>query len=304
MDYGGLSLRRTWRFKKNMYQGHDVGNEPVPMTSSPSRVPDQQLDLFSDAGVAVEQLLPPRTGPPPSATDMDDAALIAAIPGANLADSSVLAAEAGRRGLAAAVPALAALCRRFAGFGIVRAVPEQVAALEGLATIGGRDAADAVAQMIERAVVQGPALNVAVSAAARLRSTLSADVLRSLLRHAEPGIRVDACRCARPLPELIALLVDLLDDLDRTVAKSAACALGQMGRIEARPTLTGLLRHEPSEDVIDSVSSIADEECVVLLGRIARSTAGLADAALDALESIDHPRAGAIAAAIRQLPRS
>jgi hypothetical protein len=267
-------------------------------------MPDQQLDLFSDAGVEAEQPSPRSAGLPPSAADLDDEALIAAIPEANLADSSVFAAEAGRRRLATAVPALAALCRRFAGFGIDRAVPEQVAALEGLAAIGGRDAADAVAQMIERAVVQGPALNIAVSAAAQLRSTLSADVLRSLLRHAEPGIRAAACRRARPLPELIVLLVDLLDDLDRTVAMSAACALGQMGRIEARPTLVSLLRHEPSKDAIDSVSSIADEECVILLGRIARATAGLADAALDALESIDHPRAGAIAAAIRQPPWS
>src|ERR1700716_1723458 len=97
--------------------------------------------------------------------EIDDESLIAAIPGSSLADSSVLAAEAGRRRLAAAVPALAALCRRFAGFGMARIVPEQTAALEGLAMIGGHDAAHAVSQMIEQAVVQGPALQVAVSAA-------------------------------------------------------------------------------------------------------------------------------------------
>src|SRR5207244_5655311 len=106
-----------------------------------------------------------------------------------------------------------------------------------------------------------------------------------------PDIRADACRCVRPLPELIGLLIDLLDDLDRTVAKAAAYALGQMGRIEALPTLKGLLRDEPTEDVIDSVLPIADDECMVLLGRIARSMPGLADAALDALGSIDQRRA-------------
>jgi hypothetical protein len=93
-------------------------------------------------------------------------------------------------------------------------------------------------------------------------------------------------------------------DLDRTVARSAACALGRLGRTEARPALMDLLRSRPSEDVIGSVSSIADEECMVLLGRIARSTPGLADAALDALESIDDARADAIAAAVRRLQRS
>jgi hypothetical protein len=74
-----------------------------------------------------------------------------------------------------------------------------------------------------------------------------------------------------------------------------------VGRVEARPILKSLLRDAPSEDVIDAVSSIADEECAVLLGRIARSRSALADAALISLENVDHPRAVAIAAAIRRL---
>ena len=37
----------------------------------------------------------------------------------------------------------------------------------------------------------------------------------------------------------------------------------------------------------------------MLLGRIARTAPAFADAALEALESIDHPRAAAIAAAAR-----
>jgi hypothetical protein len=46
---------------------------------------------------------------------------------------------------------------------------------------------------------------------------------------------------------------------------------------------------------------IADEECAVLLGRIARSRSVLADAALISLENTDHARAVAITAAIRRL---
>jgi hypothetical protein len=76
-----------------------------------------------------------------------------------------------------------------------------------------------------------------------------------------------------------------------------------MGRIEARPMIASLLREEPSEEVIDAVSPVADEECIVLLGRIARSKPALSDAALDALESIDHHRARAIATAIRDRAR-
>jgi HEAT repeats len=267
---------------------------------SPFCATERQLDLFSDAGVETSHVPPQRAACNLAATEMDDEALVAAIPGSGLADSSQLAAEAGRRRLAAALPALIALCRRFAGFGLERMVPEQAAALQALAMIGGRDAAHAVAEMIERAVVRGPTLSVALGAAARLHATLSANVLRWLLRHSEPGIRADACHCARPLPELIAVLIDLLDDLDRTVAKAAACALGHMGRVEARPALKGLLRSEPSEKVIDAVTSIADEECAVLLGRIARAAPGLADAALDSLDSINHPRAGTVAAALRR----
>jgi HEAT repeats len=235
---------------------------------------------------------------------MDDAALIAASRESSLIDSSMLAAEAGRRRLAGALPALAALCRRFAGFGASRVVPEQAAALRALAVIGGHEAAEAVSAMIERAVVRGPTLALAVGAAARLHATLPAGVLRSLLQHADPGIRAAACRCARPSPEVIGLLVDLVDDLDRTVARAAACALGRLGRSEARPALKELLRTRPSEDVVESVSAIADEECMVLLGRLARSAPGLAGAALDALESIDHPRAGTIAVAIPRPPQS
>jgi hypothetical protein len=58
-------------------------------------VTEQQLDLFSDASVRVEQPLRYSTGHPVVAADMDDAALIAAIPDSNLADSLWLAAEAG-----------------------------------------------------------------------------------------------------------------------------------------------------------------------------------------------------------------
>jgi HEAT repeat protein len=264
----------------------------------------QQLDLFSHRAPSTEPIVRPSAARPVAAGELTDAALIAAIPASTLADSVVLAAEAGQRRLAATVPALEALCRRFAGYGADCVVPEQAAALRALAVIGDRDAGQAVARLIVRQVVQGPVLSLALGVAARLRSTLPFDVLQPLLRHADPAIRANACRCVCSLPEVIPLLVERLDDLDRTVATAAACALGQMGRLEARPILAGLLRQEPSEEVIESVSSIADDECVVLLGRIARKTPGLTAAALAALDGIDHPRAGAIAASIQDRPRA
>ena len=222
-------------------------------------MPEQQLDLFSAAGIPAEQPLSQALARPPAVVYLDDEALIAAIPAANFGDCTALATEAARRRLAAAIPALEALCRRFAGFGIDRVVPEQSAALRALAVIGSRDAAQAVSRLIVRGVVQGPALGLAVAVAAQLHASLPADVLRSLLRHADPDIRANACRCACRRPELIAVMIDLLDDLNQAVARSAACALGQMGRIEARPMIARLLREEPSEEVIDAVSPVADE---------------------------------------------
>jgi hypothetical protein len=264
-------------------------------------MPEQQLDLFSDSGACGAQSHPRASGPSLPIAEMDDDALVAAIAESSLADSASLTAEAGRRRLVPAVRAFEALCRRFTGFGVERSVPEQVAALEGLAEIGGRDAADAVARIIERGIVQGPTLRIAVNVAVQIHSVLSATALLSLLENPDPRIRADACRCARPLPDIASRLVVLLNDVDQTVVRSAACALGHMGRIEARPVIKSLLRRTPSADAIDAAASIADDECVVLLGRIARAGIGLAGAALDALESIDDPRAAKIVAALHNL---
>ena len=65
-------------------------------------------------------------------------------------------------------------------------------------------------------------------------------------------------------------------------------------RLAASAAFAGKIRDTPSEDAIEAVSSIADEECAVLLGRIARSGSVLADAALISLENADHVRAAAI----------
>ncbi len=82
----------------------------------------------------------------------------------------------------------------------------------------------------------------------------------ALLRHAEPAIRAQACRCVPPHPSVVAILVDLLGDLHPTVATAAACALGHFGHREARPILGQLLREEPTADVISAVVAIADAD--------------------------------------------
>ncbi|MBL8669207.1 MAG: HEAT repeat domain-containing protein, partial [Alphaproteobacteria bacterium] len=241
---------------------------------------------------------PPGTALAPAPDSIDDAAWSAAIPGASLAAAASLAAEAARRRLAAAVPALDALCRRFAGFGLQRAVPEQEAALDALARIGGAMAAETVARLLATAAVQGPSLAPALRAAAALQSTLPTGLVEELLRHPDPAVRAAACACARASAATVAALGALLCDGDAGVARAAACALGRMRRGEARPLLARLLREDPDAAVIDAAAPVADADMLVALGRIARLMPALADAALAALESSDDPRAARIAAAL------
>lgn len=252
----------------------------------------RQLDLFSAAGLPEGDDTSGPIEPPPCLvpSNLDDPALVAALPGARVADCRALCAEAGRRRLIAAITALKALCRRFKGFGLgliappelrharrrfrtsgAGSVAEQVAALRGLAAISTREAAAAVSRIIADNVVQGPALHNAVHAAVLLECRLPPAVSLPLLRNNDAQVRAAACRCARPHADVKPLLVDLLDDLRGPVSVAAACALARAGRFEARPMLARLLRDEPTAEVIDAISSPADEDCIVQLGRIART---------------------------------
>lgn len=258
---------------------------------------DRQLDLFAPRRPAALDPTPQRRAAIAPAA-LTDAALIAAIPEVGLTDCAALAAEAGRRRLAAALPALSRLCRRFAGWG-GGAVPEQIAALAALVRIGGRSAAAIVAEGIVKAEFAGRTLAAAVNAAAILEAMLPEETISRLLRHDDPQLRADACRCARASPAVIAALIDLLDDLHPAVAASAAIALGRLGRIEGRPLLRRLLEEAPAPDIIGAFGRIADEAGLILLGRLAQRIPGLAGAVLDTLEELDHPRAAAIAAALQ-----
>ena len=258
---------------------------------------ERQLDLFPVDPIGVDPVNRP-VKTPRRAAALIDAELIAALPGADLATASSLAAEAARRRLTGAVPALDRLCRRLTGFGADRVVPEQAAAVEAMAAIGGKEARAAVARLLAERVVQGPTLAVALRAAARLGASLPPPCLSELLRNPRPEVRAGACRCIRSAQAHFELLIELLGDLHPEVATSAAIALGRTGRIEGLPVLTALLLREPSAELIDAVAPIADEKIIIILGRIARETASLRQAVLDALEQIGNPRAAMVAAGV------
>jgi len=260
---------------------------------------EKQLDLFSGTGGPPPSQARPSIEPPAAnAVELDDDALMAALPDAGLATAATLTAETGRRRLAAAIPALEQLCRRFAGFGLERKVPEQVAALQALAIIDGPAAAQTVARLITRHIVQGPTRKVAVGVAAQLRSPLPAETLAKLLRDTDPDVRADGCRCIGTWRAAVPMLLELTDDSDGKVRIAALCALGRLGWRQARPTLVRLLREAPSAEVIDAVCEIADEDCIIVLGRIVRTRPALAAAAREALSMIDHPRARQVVAAL------
>jgi len=263
--------------------------------------PDRQLSLFGAGGFRPPAGAdPPASSPSPPVAELDDHALIAAIPDASLSNCRSLTGEAVRRRLPAAVPALAALCRRFKGFGLEKSVPEQVASIQAIAAIGGREASRTVADLITGDVIQGPGLAIAVEAARRLQARLPGAVGLKLLRHPDPAVRADAARCTQSNPDVTAVLIDLLDDLNTGVARAACCALGRIGRAEARPALIRLVAEAPSAEAIEALSLVADDTAIVLLGRIARGTSEQAGTALAALEDIEDDRAAAVVSAIRR----
>jgi len=225
----------------------------------------------------------------PRALTDDD--LLRAVPASGLADGPALMAEVGRRRLERAVPVLEAHCRRFSGFGLDHPVPEQRAAVLALGVIGGRDAGDAVRRLIERREIVGPTLTTAVGVAAALGVRLSAPFVLEFLDSPVADLRAEACRCARPDAAVLSRLEDLLEDLHPPVQTAAAITLGRMGKASARPVLLRLLRDEASADALDAIAAVADEDSVVLMGRVMRENPELAEAARQALEDVEHPLA-------------
>ncbi|HET6605214.1 MAG TPA: HEAT repeat domain-containing protein [Rhodopila sp.] len=245
------------------------------------------------AGGFVESGSAPPALTPPAETAMawTDAELIAALPDAVGVRGRSVIAEIGRRRLVQAISGLAAICRRFKGFGLERRVAEQADALQALSEIGGRDAAAAVTRLIGDDVIQGPTLAVAMAAAAALQCRLPASAASALLRHPDPAIRAAAACCATEHPSTLSVMIDLLDDLHPPVVTAAVRTLAHWGRAEARPELLRRLNADPTAELIAAAVGVADDAIVVTLGRIGRVRPDLTKAVLEALAEIDDPRA-------------
>ncbi|MGO9741689.1 MAG: HEAT repeat domain-containing protein [Roseiarcus sp.] len=261
-----------------------------------------QLDLFGDRPELDRPVYGASATPlPPEGLPDDD--LIAAISNATLADVSAITAEAGKRRLMAAVPALISLCNRFVGYGASAVVPEQVAALDALAAIGGPEAAHAVSCLIVKRIVQGPTLLTAVTAASQLGVVLPNDAALRLLRDKDPSVRAAACGCVRAGHEIIAELVSMMGDPDTEVAIASACALGRMAYTEALRHLKRHLAERPSLRIVEGLARVADDEAIVFLARTGRARRELTNSVISALEEIESPKALSAADALRRFSR-
>ncbi len=260
----------------------------------------RQPDLFTSVVAKIDSRSAIEDQKKPIILDeLSDEMLISALSGGSINDTLALVAEAGRRRLTKAIPALEKLCRSFAGFGADVLIKEQAAALHALSLIGGDDAAHAVTIMISKRIVQGPTLGIALKTAAKLHAKLSSNTLRTFLQHDDPCVRTEACRCVLRHNDLAAILIDLLGDLNIEVRNSSACALGRLGRQEARPILQALLTSMLTTEVIKATPMIADDNTCVLLGRIARTRPEFAGDVKESLEAISSPRAERILAGLR-----
>jgi len=256
-----------------------------------------QPDLFDAPPPPSLATPPPRARCDPAT--YDDSALLNTLPYATGADCEAMATEAVRRQLAGAVSALDALCRRHRGFGRDHAIAEQRIALAALAAIGGRDAAATLSGILADQIIEDPGLPDAMRAAQALGCRLAPRICLPLLRHAHPAVRADAACCALQHPANIAVLLDLLTDLNADVANSAAMTLGRMACAQARAPLLRLLHAAPSADIIEAVTPVADDVCVVALNRTARARPDLLPCIVAALEEIDTERAIRVATSLK-----
>ena len=141
---------------------------------------------------------------------------------------------------------------------------------------------------------------MATTVASQLGVIFPTDIALAFLRDSNPSIRALACACVRAGYEIVAALIAMLDDPDGEVSAAAACALGRMGRVEARIHLKRYLAQRPSGRVVEAVAAVADDEAIVLLARVGRARPDLALSIISALEEIDNARAASAASGLKR----
>ncbi len=291
-----------------MMKPSHTGPVPPPpgrLSADREAVPDQP-DLFAERGRVT-----PRHVPKPEASSsatpvetLTDDELLALVPKAGPSHIEAVCSEIVSRSLEAAVPALEALWRRFAGFGIETPLREQIAVLETLARLGGAEVRWALRRIVLSKALPALLLPAALQAAAKTGLTLPAGFVESLLDHGDATVRGAAFALAARSDVSVDSLREGL--FDRSVAnrRLAAIALGLRGDVRAREPLYDALARSPSTDVIKAITAVWDDDAIVHLGRCARRHPRLAAAVCEALLDIGSPRAETVASNLEPATRN
>ena len=277
----------------------DTGSTPL-RTGSPRserEVVPGQLDLFAERGAVMPRHTqnPLPSTPATPVERLTDDVLLERIRNAGPSDVDALCTEIVSRSLHAAVPALEALWRRFAGFGIEKPLAEQLAVVDTLARLGGANACSALRRIALSRALPASLLPAALQAAAQAGLALPAGFVGSFLMHGDAAVREAAFALTAKSNVAADRLREGLLDPSAVNRRLATIALGLRGDPSVRQPLYGELARLPSADVIEAITAVWDENAIVHLGRCARRHPRLAGAVLDALREIGTPRAETVA---------
>ena len=248
------------------------------MTESGRGTGVRQYDLFGDRETVAPVAVP--AARPVCPDTLSDEELLDRLPAAGIADAGPLCGLVVERGLDdRALPALERLWRRFAGFGQDRLLPEQVAVVETLAKIGTAAAREVLAGIVTAPDLPFPCCRQRCAPPWRCPSGFPepspVPCWRMAIRRSEFAIRLRAFG-RTDFEGLEACLADT----HPAVRRAAAVVLGGFGRDQAKTVLLAELERYPTDDLVDALASIADDDIVVHLGRCARRIRNWPDGSL------------------------
>jgi len=260
---------------------------------------DPQGDLFDEHGPVVTHPQPkdpaPPTPPPASLSDDD---LAARIRTAGPSDVEELCREAIKRSLSAAVPALEALWRRFHGYGIRKALPEQRAVLETLARLKTSESRAALCRIVRPRALPDSLLPFALPAAVDAGLALPNTFVHGFLEHDDPAVRGGAFALAPAARVPTDRLRIGLSDEVASIQVTVAVALAHRGDAAGKDILLAELARAPSNRIIDALGVIGDGDgdVIVPLGRCAKRHAAFAPRIIAILREMEDPKARRLAA--------
>ena len=282
-----------------MMKPSDIG--PAPPQSGPLRsdreATPNQLDLFSERGRVIARRAPESMASPTAAPveTLSDDELLESIQKAGASNIEAVCSEIVSRSLEAAVPALEALWRRFAGFGVEKPLREQLAVRDTLAVLGGTDARSTLRGIVLSKGLSASLLPAASQASASAGLALPAAFVGPLLDHEDAEVRGAAFVLAARTDVPADRLREGLFDRSAANRRASAVALGLRGDASARQPLYDELARYPSTEVIKAITAVWDDDAIVHLGRCARRHPRLAGAVVNAQCEIATPRAHTVA---------